>query len=598
MSARAHGSGGSSARTTLQTYRDIARIVDVSPWPPLPIFALGVLTAVLEVLAITLVVTMLFALMAQPIDGGMIGKLVRALRSVTSDSWSGLALAVLLLVALKAGVSQFYTLLTIRSKNQTNARIMEAAHARLVDMPFANLRAQGQGELINITASDAWQVANAAYLVARMAVNLCMIAIFSLFIFMLSWQIALMAIVGGAAIAFVGQFIGGLARDHGVKVRKDIEALYTRLLAAVHGARLIRAFAQEDGEKRRVAEIVAQLRTDTLRAEATRALSGPVNEIGYLALLIGMIAIAAHLQLPQAATFTAIALLYRVSPQVRELEGNRLLFASLYAPLNALLGLLHVDPLQTQQRGARGAPLERDIQSITFENVTFHPAGAAEPVLSNVSFNIPAGRVTALLGPSGAGKTSVVNLLLRLYEPDAGAIRVGRQTLDSISPESWLANVAAAGQDLDVIEGTIAENLRLGAPQATQAELRAAARDASALSFIERLPAGFDTWVGTFGYNLSGGQRQRLSLARALLRKPKLLILDESTSAVESTIEAEILSSVLNARAGLTILLITHRLNPAARVDHVVRLERGRVVAEGPWAPGVQLYAPIEERGA
>ena len=586
---------GASASTTLQEFRALARTLGVSPWPPPVIFLLGVVAAALEVLAITLVVTMLFALMAQPIGGGLIAGVVGALRAVSGGEWTGLAIAVLLLVALKAGIAQAYTLLTIRSKNDINARVMAAAHERLVDMPFARLRAHGQGELINTAAADTWQMANAAYLITRIAINLCMIAIFSLFILALSWQIALMALTGGAAIAFFGQLIAREARERSVNVRKDVETLYTRLLAAVHGARLIRAFAREQGEKARVTRAVAQLNKDAVRAEATRALSGPVNEIGYLALLIGLIAIAAQLGLPQAATFTAIALLYRMAPQIRELEANRLLFAGLYPHLHAVTELIRVEAAPAPDRGKRVAsPLE----TIRFDNVTFYPPGAPEPVLANVSFEIPAGAVTALLGPSGAGKTSVVSLLLRLYAPDAGVIWVGDQNLEHISAASWLAQVGAAGQDLDVIEGTIAENLRLGAPDASDAELRAAARDACALSFIERLPDGFDAWVGAFGHNLSGGQRQRLSLARALLRKPQLLILDECTSAVESPIEAEIFTSVLNVRRDLTILLITHRLNRAAHVDHVVRLERGEVVTEGPWTPGLHVYAPIEDRGA
>ena len=644
MSARTQADA--SARTALQEYRDLAHSLGVSPWPRPIIFVLGVVSAALEVLAITLVVTMLFALMAQPVEGGLMGDMVGAFRAFTGEGWSGIALAVLLLVALKGGVAQLYTRLTIRSKNELNARVMAAAHARLVDMPFPQLRSQGQGELINTTATDTWQMANAAFLLTRIAINLCMIVIFSLMIVALSWQIALMALTGGAALAFFGQLIARLAREHGVKVRRHVEALYTRLLAAVHGARLIRAFAQEEAEKHRVSQTVARLRQDAVRAESARALAQPINEVGYLALLIGIIAIAAQLQLPQGATFAAIALLYRLAPQIRELEANRVTFAGLYAPLRALAGLLRIEPSRPAARGQRtdgddppspqgegvslreaeadgwggrrrafrtraaappvakqasrhpplaGRESEGKLESIRFDGVTFQPAGAPEPLLCNVSFEIPAGRVTALLGPSGAGKTSVVNLLLGLYAPDAGAIWVGDRKLEHISSASWLTRVAAAGQDLDVIEGTIEENLRFGAPDASEADLRAAARDARALGFIESLPDGFRTWVGAFGYNLSGGQRQRLSLARALLRRPELLILDESTSAVESAIEAEILGAVLNTRDDLTILLITHRLNRAAHVDHVVRLERGEVVMEGPSTAGL-FYAPREER--
>lgn len=580
---------GADVRATFAAYRNIAGRLGLRSWPAPWLVALGLVVAVMEALAVGLVVALLFALLSP--EAPEAGRVVQIAARLAGDSWSALALLLLALVAAKAGLSFLYAALSIRSKNEANGRVLKSAHAVLLDMSYADLRSRGAGELINVAAADSWQVANAAYLLTRLAVNVCTIAVFSIVILALSWQIAVLATLGGLALALLGHALGRLAHSAALRTRIGTEKFYTRLLAAVHGARLVRAFGAEPPEKARVGGDLAQLRKDFVRTETIQAALSPTNEIGYLALLIALVVASFALGVPHAESLTAIALLYRMSPQIKEFESNRLIFASLAASLRGVAGLLDAGPNDNEQRGR--APFDGLVRTIQFRRVSLAPTPDSRPALRDASFTIPAGQVTALVGPSGAGKTSVVNLLLRLYEPDAGEIRVGGSRLADIDRATWLDAVAAAGQDLEVIEGTIADNLRLAAPFASDADLRAAAHDAGALDFIEALPSGFDSWVGLFGYNLSGGQRQRLSLARALLRKPSLLILDEGTSAIETTLEAEVLSNVLRRCRDATVVLISHRLSAAVAVDHVIELESGSVRAEGGCAPDAVIAREV-----
>jgi ABC-type multidrug transport system fused ATPase/permease subunit len=180
-----------------------------------------------------------------------------------------------------------------------------------------------------------------------------------------------------------------------------------------------------------------------------------------------------------------------------------------------------------------------------------------------------------------------VNLLLRLYAADGGAVLVDGVPLDRVSRPDWLSRTAVAGQDVELVEGTVAENIRMSRPEAGDAEVCAAAELAGALGFIEALPEGFESWIGQQGLNLSGGQRQRLGIARAVLRDPDLLILDEATNGLEATLEEGIRAGLRRAFAGRTLVVVTHRTETALAADHVVCIQGGRVVAEG--APNAVL---------
>jgi subfamily B ATP-binding cassette protein MsbA len=277
-----------------------------------------------------------------------------------------------------------------------------------------------------------------------------------------------------------------------------------------------------------------------------------------------------------AATLGAVALLYRLQPHAREFEGHLIALAQSQPQLRSVLRMIQDGDASRQQHG--DMPFTAMHDDVRFENVVLAYGPGDAPALNGASFTIPAGKRTALVGGSGAGKTSIVNLLLRLYEPTAGRILVDGTELRDLSRRDWLASIAVAGQDVDLVEGTVLENLRLARPEATDAELLAAAKLAAVDDFIAPLEEGYDTWVGQEGLRFSGGQRQRIGLARALLRKPRFLILDEATSALDHALEDRIRAAVEREFAGSTLLIVTHRLETIAGADHVVHIEQGRVM--------------------
>jgi subfamily B ATP-binding cassette protein MsbA len=217
---------------------------------------------------------------------------------------------------------------------------------------------------------------------------------------------------------------------------------------------------------------------------------------------------------------------------------------------------------------------------LSMDQLTF--AYGTEPILSDVTLRIPAGQSVALVGPSGAGKSTFVNLVPRFFDPQSGSIQVDGYDLRTVKQVDLRANIALVSQEPVLFNETIAENIRLGRPAATDAEVRAAAHLAGALEFIEAQPQGFATLVGERGSRLSGGQRQRVSIARAFLKDAPILILDEATSALDTDTERSIQHSLAQLMKGRTTLIVAHRFSTIRDVDRVLVFDSGRIVADGP----------------
>jgi len=343
--------------------------------------------------------------------------------------------------------------------------------------------------------------------------------------------------------------------------------------------RTIRVFDREEDEHRRFAEASRRASRIWFQLDLLSGMVRPVSEVLVVSVVVALLFGALHdvAALPTVLTFAFI--LYRLRPQVQGLDVARAQLLAAKAPVEVVMGLLGSDGAPPPARGSE--PFEGLRHQIRFEEVGFRHAGAARDTLHGVSFRIPARRTTALIGPSGAGKSSLIHLLLRFYEAGQGEILVDGRPLAALELHAWRRRVTAVTQDAILFNASVADNIAYGRPGATPDDVVRAAVMAGADAFVRALPQGYDTVVGDRGVRLSGGQKQRLALARALVRQPEVLILDEATNALDAEAESLVQDAIAAIGRELTLVVVSHRLSAVARADHFVLLEDGRVTAEG-----------------
>lgn len=550
------------------------------------LLALGLASSLAEAAGVSVVVLFFFSVVLQGADaaqtwargGGSLSHVFAWANGLAGGGTVALGALVFGLVAARSALVLAYEWLSSVVRYTISEQVQVMLHARYLNIPYDEIRRRDRGELVNILSLETWQVADAYHLVTRVAINACTIAVFGAVLVSTSWQIAAIAAGGSALLFWAMRLLTTPTQRLGKAIAEASSELTVQLLTALQAMRTIRAYGQEDDQKRRFRLQARRVRQLALRIEHLWQLVNPITEFGYLALLATIFALSVTLEVPFAATVACVALLYRLQPHVREFEANRLKLAGLLAPVRRVCALLDgAGEASPPREGVSFAGLASEVR---FDGVGFtHPDAA--PSLNGVDFAVRRGTTTALVGPSGSGKTTIVDLLLRLNRPDAGTITVDGIPLEEIERASWLAKVAVAGQDIELVEGTIAENIRMARPDASEDDLRAAAEDAGLLAFVEGLPRGFETRVGEQGLSVSGGQRQRVGLARALLRDADLLILDEATSALDAGLEQEIRRNIRGRLAGKTVLIITHRLTSVLSVDNVLCLAGGKIVDQG-----------------
>jgi ABC-type multidrug transport system fused ATPase/permease subunit len=372
--------------------------------------------------------------------------------------------------------------------------------------------------------------------------------------------------------------------------------LSAALVDAVQGAADLLAFGAAGRQAERVAAAEDRLSTAQGRMLAIASFTTALGTVLAWSAVAAVLAVAtplvtagrlpgvdlAVLALATLASFEAVLPLAQAGQYAEAsiAAGRRLLALAGDAPGSGRGGVSgpHVAPSTDSPGELRpgAVPPAIEVRGLT---VRYEPGAA--PALEDVSFTVPAGGRVAIVGPSGAGKTSIAAALLRFVEPEAGELRVGGVELAGLPPEEARRGAGVVTQSTYLFNTTVAENLRLARPAATAGEIEQAARAAQVHDFIAGLPQGYDTWVGEQGLRLSGGERQRIAIARALLADAPVLILDEPTAHLDAVTEGEVLAALAQLMRGKTTILITHRLAGLEGMDAIVVLDRGRAVEQG-----------------
>ena len=517
-------------------------------------------------------------MMAELIDtltGGAMGPILRI----------GLALVVMSVASLACGVMSGVRAATAAAGLARNLR--QDLFFRVQDFSFADIDRFSASSLVTRMTTDVTNIQNAYQIIIRVAVRVPLMIVFSVIMtLMINPRLALIFIImlpllGGALIGLVA-YVFPIFR----RIFKKYDALNNSVQENLSAIRVVKSFVAEDHEKTKFRAASQEVRGDFTRAEKILALNGPIMVFFIYAALMLVNYLGARVVVDSGATELTTGEFSSLMTYGVQILASMMMLAFVFVMVSISAEsanrvaevLVHRPSLTSPADG----PTEAADGEVRFEGVSFRYSREAEAdALSGIDLTIPSGTTLGVVGGTGSGKTTLIQLVSRLYDATAGRVMVGGVDVRDYDLAGLRDEVAVVLQKNVLFAGTIKENLRWGDPGATDAQLVRACELAQADEFVRQFPDGYDTRIEQGGTNVSGGQKQRLCIARALLKKPKILILDDSTSAVDTRTDALIRRALAREIPGTTKIIIAQRLSSVEHADQIIVLDEGRILERG-----------------
>jgi len=463
------------------------------------------------------------------------------------------------------------------------ADLRASLFARYLALPFAEFDREGSGSMISRLTYNTEQVAQAAT-TALIGVARDSLIVIGLLVVMLvqSWRLTLTMLLLLPVVAFVVFIVSRRFRRIAGRIQESMGMVTHMTEQAVHGQEVIRIFDGQAQECDKFETVNDANRRLHLKLRATQLMSSSLIQIAAGLAVVALLFIAAsqfmRAEVSAGIFISVLGAMVATIPPLKRLTNVHVLIQKGVAAAESIFEVLDREPEPDHGDWAPDSVVGR----IRFDGVSFRYSRSGRAALSEIDLELQPGTVTALVGRSGSGKTTLARLLPRFYPVSAGRIELDGVDLERFRLQTLRRSIALVGQQVVLFDGSVADNIRYGMlSEASRDDVEQAARDAWAMPFIERLPDGLDTRIGSEGVQLSGGERQRIAIARALLKNAPILILDEATSALDAESEKAVQRGLARLMTDRTTLVIAHRLTTVERADQVVVLDQGRVIERG-----------------